>query len=173
MASRFFLIVIIVQGLACTMDRTGARGVDSREVRHPVPEFMVGPDQPAVDVGLTRPDRIPEQFKLIERMLRTAASTPPTAAIGMRGEPSHSFAHVALAALDRRGGVVTIDDRLNAVAAFSDDGSFRYELGRSGRGEGEYSDPRALAVSPRGDVLVGEVGRRLHVFQLLRTGYAQ
>ena len=162
----------VVLSIACTQDRVANGREAFPEVRHPLTEYMVATEQLVRVVNLSRPDKIPEPFGVIERQLLAAASKPPSGFIGGgRDASNHSFGAVSVAAVDQRGTVFTIDNRLNAVSAFNRSGAFQYQLGRSGRGAGEYSDPRAISVSPTGDVFVGEVGRRLHVFKPRQAGH--
>ena len=78
--------------------------------------------------------------------------------IGKRdGTADETFTFIARVRPTPDGGIILTDGIRPAatqVKMFSGAGSFMRNIGRIGRGPGEYSSPSAIAVAPRGELLV-------------------
>lgn len=100
--------------------------------------------------------------------LRTLGSVgfPGTrlAAFGEEAEPADRvFGQITGAILDQRGRIVLLDESAGNLRVISGRDTI-YPVGRPGRGPGELYYPRSIAVDRLGRILIGEVGRRVHLF---------
>ena len=61
--------------------------------------------------------------------------------------------------------IYIVDSQVPAVRAFDHQGNYLFDVGRSGQGPGEYSQPLALAVDSDGRVLVTDIGgARMNIY---------
>jgi hypothetical protein len=75
------------------------------------------------------------------------------------------FLYISAVASDRDGSIWIVDERQPVVRQFAADGRFVRTLGRKGRGPGEYTLPRGVAVLPDGRIAVHDNGnRRINVY---------
>jgi hypothetical protein len=95
---------------------------------------------------------------------------------GDRRSASHMVGAVAGVALTSTGISIVLDAGLNHVRLYDSSGVLVERFGREGEGPGEFKSATALAVSPRDEVAVYDLGGRIQVFarkdgsyQLLRT----
>jgi hypothetical protein len=85
------------------------------------------------------------------------------------GDPRLVFGAVEDVAADGRGNLYILDSQVQSVRVFTRAGRFVEELGRPGRGPGEFFLPRALALDAEGRLYVLDVGdRRVDVFRPAR-----
>lgn len=76
-----------------------------------------------------------------------------------------AFGRVMDAALDRRGRILVVDDQARRVAVFSPEGRYVGQLGRRGRGPGEFESPWLVAADARDSIFVWDVAlARVSVF---------
>jgi hypothetical protein len=61
--------------------------------------------------------------------------------------------------VDDQGAIFTLDQRKPRIDVFSSDGGHVRSIGRQGQGPGEFQTPFFIALSPAGEILVGEMGR--------------
>lgn len=62
----------------------------------------------------------------------------------LQGAPAEEFGDIADAALDSAGNVYLLDKSTHSIRVFDRGGSFIRATGRSGRGPGEFSEPRVI-----------------------------
>lgn len=109
-------------------------------------------DRPApVSMALTQ-ESFDSAFQLVDTLKLEVDSLAPLVA-------------VSGSAIAPNGDIVIADASERRVIVFQPDGTRRYTLGRSGDGPGEFRQPRNVAVSKSGDVLVAESQGRLHRFR--------
>lgn len=148
--------------------------VAAQDVRHPRAEHIIRAESLVAEIAFTPHSPIPGTFANVQKRIGQLGTMQHEVVIGRRGAgEDHQFAFIADVEVDAQGNSYVLDDRLNALRVFSPTGAFRYQLGRSGRGPGEYVEPRAFALSARGDVLVGDLTRRLHVYRRTPTGHTE
>ena len=73
---------------------------------------------------------------------------------------------------DAGGGVFATDTSINNISEFGTDGAFIRAFGRDGRADGTFMEPRDVAISPNGDVIVADT-RADRVQVLHPNGQAQ
>lgn len=145
----------------------------AQDIRHPRDEFIVRPI--AVTTELRFDVRRPQRW-LATGLLRKLSNDEVgrlLSRIGLLdGAEPYVFGSIADVGIDSDGMIYVLDDRLSSVRVFSPSGKFRYSLGRSGRGPGEFIAPRAIALSRNGDVYVTDATRRIHAFRKTATAHA-
>lgn len=139
-----------------------------RDVSHPRAEYVVREQPISAEVAFAVPAKFPEAFSDFEERIARLAGAKPNVEVG-RSNGSR-FGFVSDLEVDAEGNFYVLDDRLNQLTVHTQDGSVKYVLGRSGRGPGEYVEPRAVALSPRGHVFIGDLTRRLLAYRRGPTG---
>jgi len=82
-----------------------------------------------------------------------------------QGDPRFVFGAVEDVAVDRRGNVYVLDSHSMNVRVFSRSGRFVQQLGRPGRGPGEFFAPQAVALDGSDRLFVLDPGNsRVHMF---------
>lgn len=90
----------------------------------------------------------------------------------LQGDPNYVFGAIEDVAVDRQGKVYVLDSHAKTVRVFGRDGRFIQQLGRPGRGPGEFYAPQALALDGAGRLFVLDPGNgRMHVFSPASEGY--
>ena len=80
--------------------------------------------------------------------------------IGMaEGAEEYMFVRLRGLAVDDQGEIFALDQRKSRADVFSGDGSHIRSIGRQGQGPGEFQAAFYIALSPAGELLVGEMGR--------------
>jgi hypothetical protein len=72
------------------------------------------------------------------------------------------FSGVRAVAFDRQDNLYVLDQGNQRVLVFDVRGRFVRQIGREGRGPGELIAPVQMAVTPSGDVIVSDLGRRAY-----------
>lgn len=99
-------------------------------------------------------------------------SNAPSATIGREDGPNHFiFGEIAGVGLDREGKVIIVDRKVWDVRLFDAQGRFLQRLGRRGQGPGEFRAPHSLVMTPKGELWVADMQRRLTVFAPSAEGY--
>jgi hypothetical protein len=75
------------------------------------------------------------------------------------GAEEYMFFRLRGIAVDDQGEIFALDQRKPRVDVFSGDGRHVRSIGRRGQGPGEFQTPFYVALSPAGELLVGEMGR--------------
>ena len=75
------------------------------------------------------------------------------------GAEEYSFARLRGIAINEQGDIFALDQRKPRVDVFASDGRHLRSIGRQGQGPGEFQTPFFIALSPAGELLVGEMGR--------------
>jgi hypothetical protein len=89
------------------------------------------------------------------------------------GDPRYVFGAVEDVTVDRRGNVYVLDSHSMNVRVFSRGGRFVQQLGRPGRGPGEFFAPQAMAIDGADRLYVLDPGNaRVHVFTPGTAGHA-
>jgi hypothetical protein len=79
----------------------------------------------------------------------------PLALIGeVEGLPEYMFGRVSGLAVDEHGSVFVSDEMASTVRVFGDDGRHALDIGRGGRGPGEFQRPTGPAFGPGGTLFV-------------------
>lgn len=83
-----------------------------------------------------------------------------TATIGrVEGPPEYTFGDLNAVALDRRSRVYVADRIGSVVRVYGPDGGFLRQIGREGRGPGEFENPSDLTFGPDGRLFIRDAGR--------------
>jgi hypothetical protein len=75
------------------------------------------------------------------------------------GDEPYMFVRLRGLAVDDQGDIYALDQRKARVDVFSSDGRHLRSIGRQGQGPGEFQAPFAVALTPAGELLVGEMSR--------------
>lgn len=75
------------------------------------------------------------------------------------GAEEYMFIRLRSLAVDDEGSIYALDQRKPRVDVFSSAGAHLRSIGRKGQGPGEFQIPFFIALSPAGELLVGEMGR--------------
>lgn len=91
---------------------------------------------------------------------------PTEAELGRREyPPDQVFGQVEGAGIDRVGTVYILDSRAGEVRVFDSAGRFKERIGTAGRESGQFVGAQSLALDDRGRLYVGDLTRRIQVFQ--------
>jgi hypothetical protein len=83
----------------------------------------------------------------------------------LEGADEYVFGRVAALAVGERGVLYVLDEDVPVVRAYSPDGTYQFDVGREGKGPGEYMRPDGLATLPDGRVIIRDPGNaRLSVY---------
>ncbi len=120
----------------------------------------------ALDRGVrTTPLGVPSSDKASTPSTRDRSQTELT--IGsLEGAGPDVFGVIDDIAVDDARRIYALDTRLLVVRVFSPDGDFLWEVGRPGRGPGEFSLPSGLALHGDALMVLDAVNARLSVFQV-------
>jgi hypothetical protein len=136
---------------------------------------------PANEQGGRHPDA-----KFISESVRTSHTVRlngPRAAAGLRlaavsatigvedGSDHLIFNRIDGVAVTRAGNIVVMDAKANELRVFDRTGKFVERIGRAGDGPGEFRNPAAIVVTPRDELLVVDLRRRLSTFVKGPQGY--
>ena len=137
---------------------TGAQGRGG--VKHPVDEYRVFDVKPNASLSLDQTSRAKD-----ERFARTYLRKTSRWSIGVEdGAEEEVFGLIQDVAVNASDEVFVLDSRMTEVRVFSAEGRFVQKFSRAGRGPGELSNPKAIAVDADGRVYIGETGSKLHIF---------
>lgn len=75
------------------------------------------------------------------------------------GAEEYMFIRLRGLAVDDQGEIFSLDQRKPRIDVFSSDGRHLRSVGRRGQGPGEFQTPFFIALSPAGELMVGEMGR--------------
>ncbi len=75
------------------------------------------------------------------------------------GAEEYMFIRLRWLFADDQGSIFTLDQRKPQIDVFDRDGRHVRSIGRRGQGPGEFQTPFFIALSPAGEILVGEMGR--------------
>jgi 6-bladed beta-propeller len=75
------------------------------------------------------------------------------------GAEEYMFIRLRWLFVDESGSIYTLDQRKPRIDVFDSDGRHVRSIGRQGQGPGEFQTPFFIALSPPGEILVGEMGR--------------
>lgn len=130
-------------------------------IEHPLPDHIARAMRATANVSIET-DSITAKQNLIKLALRTGL----VIAFGELEEPVHLvFGEIVDGILDSLGNTYLLDQRFNVVRVFGPTGSLLQELGRPGRGPGEFTRPQSLTRDASGRLLVGDITREIHIFQ--------
>lgn len=97
---------------------------------------------------------------------------PASATIGVEHGADHLlFNRINGVAITRAGHIVIMDSKLSELRVFDRSGKFVERIGRAGDGPGEFRNPAAMVVTPRDEILVVDLRRRLSTFVKGPEGY--
>lgn len=107
---------------------------------------------------------VAQQTVALPRADRALAATPtPLFTIGKEdGETWETFSGVIAVDFDAQDNLYVLDSRNQRIVVFDRDGRFVRVLGGRGGGPGEFQFPMALALSPRG-IIVVDAGHRAYI----------
>ena len=95
-----------------------------------------------------------------------------TATIGREDGPDHFiFGDIANVGTTQKGAVIVVDRKNMDVRLFDVRGQFLQRLGRRGQGPGEFRSPHSLLVTPKDELWIADMQRRLTVFGPSADGY--
>lgn len=148
-----------------------ASTLSGQERRHPKPEYLVPNARDVTRLKLRRDAATPEMTHVVAELVRTT-SRPANWGIGsLDGDALEVFGNLADIALDAHENVFVLDDRLISIRKFSAAGHYKANLGRAGRGPGEFTEPMAIALGRLNEVYVADAARRLLLFRPAGAGY--
>lgn len=81
------------------------------------------------------------------------------------GEATSMFAHVSALHIDRRGRIIVLDEMQIAVRRYAADGDYLGDIGRNGRGPGEFAYPRSISTDVEDRILIGDDDRSIHRYR--------
>jgi hypothetical protein len=143
---------------------------------------VIGVSTLVAQASVRHPDRqyVDESVPVNFRLRLSGPRTPPgvvvgdvaSVTIGSENGPDHSlFAEVTAVATTSNGTVVLLDRKTQDLRLFTSQGRFLQRLGRKGQGPGEFRGPGVLLVTPRDEIWVTDMQRRLTVFAPSPSGY--
>jgi hypothetical protein len=138
----FLLTALILPDLACSRKATGWKGRIETEGDVVV---VTNPNEPLYG---------PEVVSLEEDL-----------AIGAGEGEDDLFAAISSIAVADDGTIFVLDSRDDNVKVFDRDGTPVRTIGRSGQGPGEFSSPVSISLTPRGEIMVVDLTRRLEYFK--------
>lgn len=95
-----------------------------------------------------------------------------SATIGVEdGSDELIFNRIDGVAITRAGNIVVMDAKANELRVFDRTGKFVERIGRAGGGPGEFRTPAAMVITPRDEILVVDLRRRLSTFVKGPQGY--
>jgi hypothetical protein len=143
---------------------------EAQDLRHPVDAFIVRPAHPVIRASLRgAPPRDAAEAPLRQWLLALAQQRV-VARIGREnGDDGHLLGEVYDVRFSADGLLVVLDQKFGVVQVYSPSGEHLRTIGRPGPGPGEFLHARALHVVDSTRVLVSDVGRRLHDFELGRS----
>jgi hypothetical protein len=161
---RVFLLLLFLEGAAATP-------VAAQEIHHPRREYVVTPIAPTnrIRIGDATSQKAGVQ-DAARRLARDIADA--RVAIGtLDGDAETVFGNVVDVAIDDRGNVLTLDNRLVGLREYDQKGRFRSEFGRAGRGPGELVEPVAMATGMGDRLFIVDAARRLIIYQRTQDSY--
>lgn len=87
--------------------------------------------------------------------------------IGLSENPEEALAEVAGFDIDQAGNIIVLDFKEKKIKVFDQKGKLIRSFGRGGQGPGEFEIPGGLILTPSGEIMVEDAGRRS--FQFFRT----
>lgn len=151
----------VTGGCAASADDTAAAATASGH--HPHPAFVRDANVPASEWRLA--DRTGE--------LPVAPVAASHLVLGVADQPEEQvFGDVSDVAILADGRLAILDALSHDLRIFSPDGDLLQRLGGEGSGPGELRRPRAMVVTPNGDIIVSDMQRRLTRFAGNEDGYS-
>ncbi|MEM7708105.1 MAG: NHL repeat-containing protein, partial [Pseudomonadota bacterium] len=76
------------------------------------------------------------------------------------------FTTIATSLVDETGNIFVASHGADRIQKFDSDGQFLLEFGSLGFGAGEFVNPRGMAINTSDELLVGDSGNRIQIFDL-------
>ncbi len=144
-------------------------GPEGGATRHPRPEYLGRSIQPTQRVTLGVPLDRTEWPSSVIAIFDSAARV---VTIGALDSPPHEvFGHIQGVVIDSAERLYILEQRTSEVRIFNPAGDLVDVVGKPGRGPGELANPLSLTIDGRGDLLVGDLTRHVHVFQPSMAGF--
>lgn len=74
------------------------------------------------------------------------------------------FQNIVTLGVNERGDMYILDEQAGNIKVFAQNGSFLKTIGKKGQGPGEFGMPISLAITPRQNIIVNDMGHRKILF---------
>lgn len=147
---------------------TGCRRSTSGIPGHVPASMLAGSTRPSARITIRARTRLSPELDTLDQELHRDTIT---AEVGARESPlDEVFGEVRGASVDRAGTVYVLDSRASEVRVFDRAGRYVGKIGGPGREPGQFVGAQSLAVDVRGSVYVGDLTRRVQVFEADESG---